>query len=80
MLTSKNELLTFVTEFYQELYAEVPGDPAISEYFLKDRPKLSEEEKLSCEGAFTLQELVGAVKKSKSGTSPGVNGLLSDIK
>ena len=75
VLTSKNELLTFVTEFYQELYAEVPSDPAISEYFLKDRPKLSEEKKLLCEGAFTLEELVGAVKKSKSGTSPGVDGL-----
>ena len=75
VLTNKNDMIDFVTEFYQNLYAEVPSDPAISDYFLKDRPKLTEEEKLACEGPFILEELEFAVKKSRGSTSPGVDGL-----
>ena len=75
VLTNKNDIIDCVSEFYRNLYAEIPSDPASSEYFLKDRPKLSKEEQLSCEGAFTLEELAEAVKKSRGSTSPGVDGL-----
>ena len=75
MLTNKRDMINFISDFYRKLYAEVPSDPAISEYFLNNRPKLSEEESNLCEGRFNLEELLFAIKSSKGGTSPGVDGL-----
>ena len=81
------EILEEGRTFYNRLYSdndnhisnhireEISNKFTISEYL----PKLSENEKISCEGALTENELLKSIKAFKNGKTPGTDGLTAEF-
>ena len=81
------EILEEGRTFYNRLYSdndnhishhireEISNKFTISDYL----PKLSENEKISCEGALTENELLKSIKAFKNGKTPGTDGLTAEF-
>ena len=61
--------------FYADLYSEEPVDRALLEDFLSDLPKLTDENKLNCEGHITYEECEASFTQMDSHKTPGSDGL-----
>ena len=63
--------------FYQELYTERNKNNEAIESFLRDLsiPKLSEEQKMSCEGKITSEEYALLLECFQNNKTPGDNGI-----
>ena len=78
--TDPFKILSEQQRFYEELYLCRNNDNDSSlktESFLKDLniPKLSEEEKLSCEGRITLEECTLTLESFQNNKTPGNDGI-----
>ena len=82
-ITDPIEINLLIKEFYRNLYAqnavELQNDNA--KQFLENMhiPKLSEESKLLCEGALTLNECYNALQTLPGNKTPGNDGLSSEF-
>ena len=86
-ITDPIEILEEGRTFYNRLYSdndnhisnhlqeEISDKFTISEYL----PKLSENEKISCEGALNENELLKSVLAFKNGKTPGTDGLTAEF-
>ena len=57
VLTSNYDMIEYVSNFYEDLYADQHIDSVMDAYFLENKDKLSVEERTLCEGEFTVDEL-----------------------
>ena len=73
-------LLKETHNFYKALFSATPCDDAARREFLSDNiPKLSDNDRKSCEGAITEQEISKARKDMESNKSPGIDGLTANF-
>ena len=87
VITDPVEILEEGRTFYNRLYSD--NDNHISNHIQEDisnkftiseyLPKLSENKKLSCEGALTENELLKSIKAFKNGKTPGTDGLTAEF-
>ena len=75
VLTNNYDMIEYVSNFYEDLYADQHIDSVMGAYFLANKDKLSVEERTLCEGEFTVDVLKSAIKRTKSNSSPGIDGL-----
>ena len=75
VVTSSGGILNTCREFYKDLYGKVAVDNDLVEHFVGGLPKLSEEERESCEGFLTTNECLLALRRMKNGKTPGGDGL-----
>jgi len=76
--TDQKEILDLQAEFYKTLYTPVreKTKEQTVQYLNKiHTPKLSEKEKLSCEGELTIEECLSSLKSFKTNRTPGNDGL-----
>ena len=66
-----------IGNYYQDLYSEKEIDQLKFDSFTNNDtiPKLSEENKMSCEGKITLPEMEKVIKTFKLNKTPGNDGL-----
>lgn len=74
-ITEKSDILKYCKEFYKELYSKVDIDQSLLDFFVKDLPKLSEEQSAHLEGHITRGECQKAISKMKNSKAPGIDGL-----
>ncbi len=69
-------ILNTAVNFYEELYKSGEVDLEAQEKFIDSlKLKLSEEDKESCEGRMSKEEVLSAIKSFKNNKSPGCDGL-----
>ena len=75
--TDPFDILNEQRSFYQELYTSRNKNNEAIESFLKDLliPKLSEEQKLSCEGKITSEECALILECFQNNKTPGKDGI-----
>ena len=77
--TNFEKILNSASKYYKDLYSSKINmvDPNITEQFFSevDIPKLSEEERLSCEGQIATEECVKALDTFENGKTPGNDGI-----
>lgn len=74
--TTTDDLITTVKDFYSNLYSDEPTSPEAIQCALQAvEARLTERDKISCEGPLTIDELSDAVKQLKTGRT--TNGFLS---
>ena len=83
-ITTPGDILKYEESFYKELYSNKTATgkkQEEAEKLFKDDslPKISEEDKLSCEGDITLKEIGEALSQLKNGKSPGSDGFTIDF-
>ena len=73
------ELLSFYSNLYCEKVSARPVDT--QNEFLNDKniPKLNKDERESCEGEFTINECLQALKSFDRNKSPGNDGLTAEF-
>ena len=81
-IENHDQIMLQLYDYYSDLFAKekTERDDTRNEnvkHFCRDIniPSLSENEKFSCEGLFTNQECLAAVKSMKDIKSPGIDGL-----
>lgn len=83
ILTNQKDILSEEKHFYEELYSEKSSerDKAYTPYFFNEIeiPKLTEEEKLSCEGILSDDECWKALIEMGDNKSPGSDGLTKEF-
>ena len=76
--TNYEKILHSSSKYYKNLYSRKINivHPDVLEHFLGQPsiPKLSEEERLSCEGRITIEECVKALDTFENGKTPGNDG------
>lgn len=80
IITNTQDILMEQVHFYKGLYdqkTEIENTKEAVGQFLGDSnfPRLSQEEKKSCEGKITLEETTSALNQLNNGSSPGCDGL-----
>ncbi len=86
-VTNLKDILNEQLKFYKNLYSENKDNSNknsknIGKFLDNNNPfiqKISEEEKLICEGALTKQEYAKFLKEMKNGKSPGSDGYTSEF-
>ena len=82
-ITKPNEILKEQRNFYQELYTSKLNSSTsnnIDTFFLNSNiPKLSEEDKQSCEEKLSTEDYLNALKKLSNDKSPGSDGLTTNF-
>ena len=77
--TNYEKILDSSSKYYKNLYSRKINmvHPDMLEHFLDQPsiPKLSEEERLSCEGRITIEECVKALDTFENGKTPGNDGI-----
>ena len=66
-------------DFYEKLYCNTEITEDFDSFFLKNLPKLSNQNLIITENELTLAELSMSVKNMKTGKSPGSDGLTTDF-
>ena len=72
------EILEMTGNYYRKLYSdnnEKSRNEKIQYLNTITMPKMSEEDKLNCEGELTIEELAKALKTCKKGKTPGNDGI-----
>ena len=80
--SNQKEILSDCRNFYKTLYsknAAVNPDNFPEFYSNDDLPKLSEQQKESCEDTLTEQELLATLKTFRKNKSPGIDGLTAEF-
>ena len=77
---SSQVILSELEKFYTNLYSaeELIRDPQVVNTFLKDLPKLTDEQSNSCEGMLTEAEIFRCLNSFSNNKSPGTDGLSSE--
>jgi hypothetical protein len=85
-ISEPQEILTYEENFYKQLYTKKPDstpqvESNLNKEFFNDEtiPKISDEEKQTCEKPITLEEMGIALKELKNGKSPGSDGFTADF-
>ena len=83
-ITQPEDILKYEETYYKELYTNKKANTDQYEKaanFFKDEtlPKISAEDKESCEGEITQREIGEALKQLKNGKSPGSDGFTTDF-
>ena len=82
-ITKPNEILKEQRNFYQELYTSKLNSSTsnnIDTFFLNSNiPKLSEEDKQSCEEKLSIEDYLDALKKLSNDKFPGSDGLTTNF-
>ena len=84
-ITGQNAILeecrTFYKNLYQKNHPEVTTDSQCYQRFLNvdNVPKLTEDQKNSCEGILTEAELYNTLKSFKKNRRPGLDGLTAEF-
>ena len=76
--TNQQEIIKEQVRFYGDRYRKTVDfqEPSVQAFLDGiDVPRLSDEQKTSIEGAVTEEELTRALKRMKSGSSPGLDGI-----
>ena len=81
VLCDERSILKVIKKFYGNLYEcrQNEIDTDVEDMFLNDIPKLSEENKNSCEGKITIEECYQALKGMKWNKSPGNDGFTAEF-
>ena len=80
LLTKTSDIRKRATEFYSKLFRkEYHEKQVLSDVFLKDLPKLSEDSAERLDRALTLEELHAAVMGIENGRSAGIDGLPAEF-
>ena len=82
-ITKQDDILNKQETFFKKLYessnkSSENDDYSINE-FLIDNPKLTEEDKMSCEGELTLEECGKALRNMANKKSPGSDGYTTEF-
>ena len=78
-VTSPKDILQVQKDFYEKLYCKTEITEDFDSFFLKNLPKLSNQNLIITENELTLAELSMSVKNMKTGKSPGSDGLTTDF-
>ena len=80
-ITDSKIILQESRDFYQLLYnsSSTKSNSIQDEIFLENVPKLSEEEKKSCEGLLTMEECSNIVSSLQNNKSPGNDGFTEEF-
>ena len=73
--TDPKDIMRLTSDFYMKLYSATDIDKSLADYFLKSVSRLTPEQNQLCEGRFTEEEVLAAIKQSSNDTSPGIDGL-----
>ena len=75
-VSSREDLEAAHVDFYQELFTATDIDLDCQHSLLQSMPsRLSDSERVSCEGAVSLPELIASVNSLSAGKTPGPDGL-----
>ena len=69
------DIIRCFRQFYNSLFTSEGIDKNMAEFFLKDLPVLSDEDRELCEGYLTLDEILVALKGMDNNKSPGPDGI-----
>lgn len=76
MATTSDQLLSTVREFYGELYKQETTSPTAIRHILSNiNTTLNEDDRQSCEGPLSLEELTASMRQLKTGKAPGLDGI-----
>ena len=80
-VTDPGEILQYEKIFYQELYTECIENETVnsSDLFIQDMNKLTDDQRVSCEGNIDKHECLKVLKTFKSNKSPGNDGLTMEF-
>ena len=83
-ITLPEDILKYEESFYKELYSDTANlnneQKEAAKYFKDETlPKLTEDDKKSCEDELTLKEIGEALKQLQNGKSPGSDGFTTDF-
>ena len=80
-ITDSKSILQESRDFYQRLYnsSSTKSNSIQDEIFLENVPKLSEEEKKSCEELLTIEECSNIVSSLQNNKSPGNDGFTGEF-
>ena len=82
-LPTTKKILNSASKYYKNLYSSKINmvDPNITEQFFSevDIPKLSEDERLNCEGQIATEECVNALDTFENGKTPGNDGIPAEF-
>ena len=76
IISNQNEILNEQKNYYENLYNEKKQNDSEYNFYDENKiTKLSENEKLLCEGIITEKECTDAIREMKNGKSPGSDGI-----
>ena len=79
-VTEAKDIITEVHNFYRDLYSSEPVDQHKQDMFLEiNMPQLSPNDRDTCEGYITEEELNKALRSMESNKSPGFDGITTDF-
>ena len=79
LITNQKSILSEEKQFYEKLYFKKEQINSTIDFFDMSLPKLSENDRNSCEGILTEQECVKAIKEMKNLKSPGSDGITTEF-
>ena len=79
LITNQKSILSEEKQFYEKLYSKKEQINSTIDFFDNSLPKLSENDRNSCEGILTEQECVKAIKEMKNQKSPGSDGITTEF-
>lgn len=80
ILTDKSQILNKLQQFYTDLYrSKAVNTNNNNNYFQRESPKLSEEQKEYAEERITEQDILTALKSTNKNKSPGSDGMPSEF-
>ena len=75
IVTENEEVIDECKKYYTNLYKEEEIDDNLTDYFMREVPKLNDIDKDICEGLITKEECLNSLNKMQNGKSPGSDGL-----
>ena len=79
IINNQTKILLEQQSFYEKLYKKREELPCFYNFFNNNIPKLTDENKLFCEGLLTEVECSNALKQMQNNKSPGSDGLTTEF-